>query len=233
MSDNDLDRRLGELFAEPNLALPPRADATGLVLTRVRRARRRRRTAQLAVPVLAAVLLGGVALSGLGSRLFAAPAPPAHQTTVAPRVQELPMSGPAVGPIRLGMTRADAEATGLLITPATAADTDGTDCWSYRGRRGIQNVMVSPSGVVEISVYAFITTGEGAAVGTTYAQVHTTYPDATPATPDTRTDYRVPVPGQAGAWYVFGFESPDGQSRIGPQSRVIALTLTGADRSCD
>jgi hypothetical protein len=231
-NDGDLDHRLGELFADRNLALPPVPGATGLVLARVGRARRRRRAIRIAVPVVVGLLLGGAALSDLGSRLNAAPVSPAG--TSAPLVSaeaELAMSGSSVGALQLGMSRSDAEASGLLKTPGSVLDAGHPGCWVYQGHRGIENVQISSRGVTSIQVYTFIRTAQDAGIGDTFGALRAEFPASLPAVPSAETSYRVPVPGQPGAWYVFTFDTAG--DPLDQQSRVTGLALENDDRSCD
>jgi hypothetical protein len=232
--DGDLDQQLTKLFAAPGLAVQPRGDATAMIVTLARRRRRRRAALQMAGSIVAVCLLS---VGVLQARSLGRPAPPANSlgrpapraTSIeAPLRGELAMSGSSVGPLRLGMTRAQAEATGLLITPPT-----GSGCLSYSGKNGIVAVQIGRAGVSSIEVYTFIRTAQGVGIGDNYAKLQATYPSVLPESPDSRTSYRVPVPGQSGAWYVFDLELtiPDGRTSPLPstrQTRVAALTLRGA-----
>jgi hypothetical protein len=227
--DNELGWRLAELFAESNLTLMPRPVATGLVLSRVRQVRRRHRAIRIAVPVLSGVVLGGAAISGLGPWMHAPPTP-------AARITELPMTGLSVGPLRLGMSLAEVRATGLVVPANQVWDADRPYCWAYNdGPDGIAQVLVSRYGLYRISVYAFIHTAQGDAIGDTYAQLQAEYPDAMPTVPDGRNEYRVPVPGQPGAWYLFTFDTAlltEGHP-VTRDTRMVELGLVNDDHSCD
>jgi hypothetical protein len=145
------------------------------------------------------------------------------------------MSGSSVGPVRLGMSQAQVEATGVVVV--TSHKHPG--CWNYLdGHRGVVQVMGGRHGVNQIWVYTFIHTPEGAAVGDTYAQLRARYPDAIPATPNApdaqsgQNDYRVPVLGQSGVWYLFSFGSQDEGRPIGLSTRMVELSLVNGDHSC-
>jgi hypothetical protein len=222
--DGDLDQQLTNLFAAPGLALHPRADATTVIVTRARRRRRRRTAVQVAGSIVAVCLLsvGALQARSLGQSVPS----PAHSIAGKPLRGELVMSGASVGALRLGMTQAQAEATGLVIPPAA-----GSGCVHYSGKKGITMVRVGSAGVSSIEVYTFIRTAQGAGIGDSYARLQAIYPAVLPEQPDSRTTYRVPVPGTAGAWYVFDMESRENSSNTGPtrttrQTRVMGLTLT-------
>ena len=225
--DGDLDRRLSDLFATADLSLAPRRDAASVLVTRVRRARRRRQALQIAMPIAAVALLSVAVAS---ARPFHSPERPAHSVAGPALRQELAMTGTSVGTLRLGMTKAQAEATGLLVLPAT---NPGSSCLNYTGKNGIRTVRLGASGVSSIEVYTFIRTPEGAGIGDTYAKLQASYPSL-PEQPGKGVTYRVPVPGQSSS-YVFGLfaQDQDGQP-ITPtrESRVDSLSLRGNDSAC-
>ena len=222
MIDPDaLDQQLTSLFAAPGLTLHPRVDATAVIVTRARRRRHRRSAGQVAGSIVATCLLS---VGMLQARSLGQFAPPAITGTLLPG--ELVMSGASVGSLRLGMTQAQAEATGLLITPAA-----GSGCVHYSGKKGITTVRIGSAGVSSIQVYSFIRTAQGAGIRDRYAKLQATYPSALPENPAGRT-YRVPAPGQAHAWYVFRLEVvTDGDQPLPPnrQTRVAELSLQGPD----
>jgi hypothetical protein len=226
--DGDLDRRLTDLFATADLGLAPRNDAATVVVTRVRRARRRRQAIQIAGPIVAVALLSVAVAS---ARPFRPPDPPAHSVAgPAPR-HELPMTGTSVGALRLGMTKGQAEATGLLVLPAT---NPGSSCLNYTGKNGIRAVRLGSAGVSSIEVYTFIRTAEGTGIGDDYAKLQATYPSL-PEKPGRGDSYRVPVPGQSGSSYVFGLLARnDSGLPIAPtrKSRVVTLSLRSGDNAC-
>jgi hypothetical protein len=234
MNGDDLDRRLGDLFQAPALNLVPRPGATTTVLTRVRQARRRRKAIQVAAPAFAAVVvLAGTVLSLNGGRDLGAP-PATEVTTVAPRPTELVMTSDAVGPLRLGMSRESALATGLLSGDGDRFDTSHPRCRYYSGGISVPQVQVGDRGVHSIQVYPFIHTPEGLAVGDRFSDLHAAFPQSVPVTPNpAATEYRVPVPGQSGTWYEVVLETTDDQ-KTGPtvRSRISELYLQNEDPSC-
>jgi hypothetical protein len=220
--DGDLDQQLTNLFAAPGLTLRPRADATTVIVTRARRRRRRRSAIQVAGSIVAVCLLS---VGVLQARSSGEPAPPAHSIAGKPLRGELVMSGASVGALRLGMTLAQAEATGLLVPPAK-----GSGCVHYTGKKGITMVKIGSTGVSSIQVYTFIRTAQGAGIGDSYAKLQATYPSVLPENPDGRTTYRVPVPGQANAWYVFKMDPTALDGTPIPftrETRVMELSLQG------
>jgi hypothetical protein len=235
--DLDLDRRLGELFNGPGLDVAPRAGATGTVLTRVRHVRRRRRALQVGMPVVTAALIAGTVLGSQNVGLLSAPAQPAAHPTQTVDADtgrtELAITGKAVGGLRLGMTPAQAEATGLVRLPILAAERGRPECPSYTGKQGIQTVEMGASGVRYIEVYQFIATEQGVSIGDSYAKLQAVYPASLPVMPTSAVEVKVPIPGQSGAWYVFGLEHQD-DPRQDPtrQSRITHLALESADHSC-
>jgi hypothetical protein len=215
-------------------------EASGLIVARVRHRRRRRHVIEAGASIVAVAVLSGAVLTGLGARDPGSGRPatkpvPAASGSAAPdqTATELRMTGSSVGSLRLGMSRAEAEATGLLVLPGTVNDNEHPDCRRYDGRRGIESVLIGPHGVSDIQVYTFIPTPEGAAIGDSYQQVRAKYP-ALPATPGGETEYRVPVSGAAGAWYVFTFSSGSGDGEhLTQASPALNLSLRGNDSGCE
>jgi hypothetical protein len=223
--DPDLDRRLSDLFGGPGLDLAPRTGATGTVLTRVRRVRRRRQAIRVAAVALT-VVCGGAVVATQGGRPPEA-APPA----VSPNGSDLEIAGTAVGNLHLGMTPAQAEATGLLDPKSRTTDAENPQCQRYEGRSGVLQVAIGSSGVSYIQVSAFIRTPQGLQIGSTFADLHAAYPGTVPAVPDTRQSYRVPVPGAG--WYEFQLASSDDSDRAPTaQTRIAGLNLGKEDPSC-
>jgi hypothetical protein len=237
----DLDRRLTDLFGGSSLDLVPRPGATGSVLGRVKRARRRRRVIQVVGPAMAAACVIGTVLVTQGNLGLAAPVPPAGTSTattpsvtVAPDGSELEMTGTSVGALRLGMTAAEAEGTGLLDRSSRSTDEEKPSCTRYSGsNKGVVRAAIGSRGVAEIQVYPFIHTPQGVAVGDRYQDLRAAYPAAVPATPDGRDRYLVPVPGTTESWFAVRLESPsDGDRAPTGLTRISELSLTNDDRSC-
>jgi len=144
-----------------------------------------------------------------------------------PTADALVMRGGAVGPLRLGMTRAQAEATGLLALPG-----EGGPCRQYRGKRGIEEVTIGPRGVATIEVSPFIPTPEGVAVGDGYRDVRAAYPSAIPRDPAGEDEFRVPVPGSSTASYLFAFDPNQSGGVSASTGRVTSVYLEDTDRAC-
>jgi hypothetical protein len=135
------------------------------------------------------------------------------------------------------MSKLQVEATGLVKTPARTPDEDPPGCQAYEGvpgdgKRGIVQAIVGPNGLEQIQVYTFIRTPEDTGIGDAYTKLQATYPGALPAVPSAETDYEVTVPGQAQLRYVFTFGPQNDTKPLPSSSRVVALALVTAHRSC-
>jgi hypothetical protein len=228
--ERDLEDRLTALFTGPDLDLPQRHDAASVVVTRVRRARRRRRALQVAVPVVLAVPLLAVELSI--SSFHHQVDQPLRPSESATSGSELPMAAGAVGSLRLGMTVAQAKATGLLDGTGSQVGTAQSPCLSYAGRRGILTVLFDQRGIVQIEVYTFIRTPERIGIGSTYGDLQAAYPTHVPFAPDGRSEYRVPVAGQPGAQYLITVEAAGDSTPPTRLSRITDLALASTDLAC-
>lgn len=133
---DDLDARLRALLADDRLALPVADGTDDAVLAGARRRRRNRMAAAAAGGALAATaaVFVGVAAAGLGRPVSVAPAGPrpvvlsTTDGTVTGVGQPPPVGRIVLGPtgsggLVLGMSLADAEATGQLVGPATSTPT--------------------------------------------------------------------------------------------------------------
>ncbi len=210
-----LEDRLQALLESSDLDLPPRQDATGLVVGRVRRAKRRRRAVQTVIP---AVLT--MATIAIGVSVF-------HH-----HPEEAPAQGPAniltgtgIGPLRIGMDVTTAQDTGLL-----GKNTDklqGELCQTYEGRGGfVVQVLVDHNIVTGIKVNLWVDTPAGIHVGNTYGELRKAYPDAPKAQPSNTLSF-VKAPGGKGNEYQVDIEEPDtdvGQT-VSDQSRISGLAL--------
>lgn len=225
--DVDLERRLGELFAADDLTVVPRPGATATVLRGVRRRRRRRRLAGAAAgcaAALVAVLLTPRLMTHHDGPDVLDPA----ETLTPPRTStELQMVGTAVGSLRLGMSRAEAERTGL-VTNASVQEGEPPGCLTYPGRSGITSVVLGPDGVEDIEIYPFITTPEGVQIGDPVSSAQRVYPGLpTRVTDDNGTTVTVPVPHEPRARY---------RITVAPHAGrlvVAGITLASATTRCD
>ncbi|MFC3899188.1 hypothetical protein ACFOWZ_47650 [Lentzea rhizosphaerae] len=85
------------------------------------------------------------------------------------------------GSLKLGMSEADALATGSLIEPSSAADPENR-CKAYATKSvpDANAVIISPvRGIVRITVPGYAKTPKGITVGSTVDQVKAAYPNAT------------------------------------------------------
>jgi len=179
----DLDDELRRLFQDQRLDIPVKPGADHAVVTGARRVRRRRMalaSAGSAVAV-AALVAGGVALAGLGGPSSMPPAGPPSTVTKTVVVDSTAPSYASIGygVLKLGMTEADAVATGFL----TKSGVDDRGCHQYmsQGQPGlVGSVVVSPAaGVVQITLPTDAKTPMGIGAGSTVAEVKTRYPAVT------------------------------------------------------
>jgi hypothetical protein len=141
------------------------------------------------------------------------------------------MTATGVGALRLGMTAAEAEATGLLDPSSRTPSPRNPDCLWYTGRDTKLSVSVGKLGVSRIAVHPFIHTPQGVAVGDSYLKAQAVYPSL-PVTPDRREIYQVPAPGGTGTWYTFDLEPTSPNKPPTGQTRIEHLSLSNDDPSC-
>lgn len=188
------------------------------------------------ITLIAAVTLGGIALVGcsstsVGAGSSSAPtmsATSAVTTTVASPVPSTSSAPPgtatktpaaaAFGPdgfgaLKLGMSRADALATGL-ITDAPAAE-GGCAGHKYKAHQVPENSypvgISSTKGLSTLYAVGGMRTPEGIHLGSTKEQVTKAYPGIV----HNVNDYRVKVPGNAKAFYSMGFDQSGKLSTLG------------------
>jgi hypothetical protein len=124
------------------------------------------------------------------------------------------------GALRLGMTKEQALATGLL-TPFE--DSDGCDGADLKDGGG--GALLSPTlGVAAIEAGARVATPEGVRVGTSLSDLRRAYPEWRSVTGDPDPDTRgsTPVPGNSKARY--RIETRDG--------KVLSVTLQLTNQNC-
>jgi hypothetical protein len=127
-------------------------------------------------------------------------------TKLRPPADRLAFGPTAVGGLRLGMTRDDAVATGLIqpnLTPVDAAGCQGYD-WSGHANAPAQySVLFSPKyGLVQIGGRTDAVTPEGVYAGSSEAEVRALYP-AQAQPHDGSLGWVTPVPGNPNARYWF------------------------------
>jgi hypothetical protein len=180
----DLDDELRRLFQDQRLDIPVKPGADHAVVTGARRVRRRRRALASAGSAfaVAALVAGGVALAGLGGPSSMSPAGPPPTVTKTVTVEQTAPSYASIGfgVLKLGMTEADAVATGFL-TSSGVDDARGCPQYMTQGQPGlVGSVVVSPAaGVVQITLPSDAKTPMGIGAGSTVAEVKARYPAAT------------------------------------------------------
>ncbi|MEO6081494.1 MAG: hypothetical protein ABIQ18_00100 [Umezawaea sp.] len=174
----DLDDELRRLFQDQRLDIPVRPGADEALVTGARRVRRRRIALASAGSTfaVAALVAGGIALSGLGGASSMPPAgPPAVSSTVTAEPKAT-SDTVGYGVLKLGMSEADAVATGFL----TRGPDDALGCHTYftQGHPQLVGaVVVSPTtGVLRITLPADAKTSMGIGVGSTFAELKARYP---------------------------------------------------------
>jgi hypothetical protein len=178
----DLDDELRRLFHDQRLDIPVRPGADVAVVTGARRVRRRRLALASAGSTfaVAALVAGGIALSGLGGASSMPPAgPPAVTSTVTAEPKPSTSDTVGYGVLKLGMSEADAVATGFL----TRGPDDALGCHTYftQGHPQLVGaVIISPkTGVVRITLPVDAKTSMGIGVGSTVVELKARYPAAT------------------------------------------------------
>ncbi|MEV0677085.1 hypothetical protein AB0I60_11235 [Actinosynnema sp. NPDC050436] len=190
----ELDERLRELFQDERLELRARPGAAEEI---VAGAGRRRRARVVTTGVLAVVLVGVGAVGAAGLRGSGEPdAGTPDQAVVSVSPQSL--EPPAFGHFRLGMTDAEARATGALRPPGR-----GAPCVAYpvAGQPG-DGVLVSPTrGVVAITLPPAAVTPSGVGTGTPVEAARAAYPGLV-------VDGREAVVPMGGWRYAFVLDGP-------------------------
>jgi hypothetical protein len=178
----DLDDELRRLFHDQRLDIPVRPGADVAVVTGARRVRRRRIALASAGSTfaVAALVAGGIALSGLGGASSMPPAGPPVVTQTVTVEPNAPASGSVgYGMIKLGMSEEEAVATGFL----TRGPDDALGCHTYFTQgypELVGAVVVSPEkGIVRITIPDTAKTSMGIGVGSTVAELKARYPRAT------------------------------------------------------
>ncbi len=177
----DLDDELRRLFRDQRLDIPVRPGADDAVVTGARRVRRKRIALASAGSTfaVAALVAGGIALSGLGGASSMPPAGPSTVTATVTAEPKTPSSGTVgFGVLKLGMSEAEAVATGFL----TQGPDDPLGCHTYytQGQPDMVGaVVVSPkAGVVRITIPDTAKTSMGIGVGSTVSELKARYPAA-------------------------------------------------------
>ena len=238
----DLDDELRRLFQDDRLDVAVRPGSDTEIVTGARRIRRRRHALASAAAVVA-IAATGVAISNFGA---AQTLPPADSLTSVPTTSTVPTStvtpstvietrivtvtvdapatvpevitGPVgYGKLKLGMPQKDAEATGVLLQPATS----GT-CSTYASQSVPDNknaVLISPkSGVVRITLPGFAKTSAGVGAGSTASEVKAKYENAVTQ----GSSIAVAMQGQLSWRFVFQLDNAQKVS-------VVRMELTNFD----
>lgn len=207
----DLDDELRRLFHDDRLDIQVKSGAEQAVVTGARRVRRRRvaLTSVAGAFAVAAVVAGGILLSGITAPRSLPPADSVGPTSTATSPPPPSSSGTAAaavgyGPLKLGMSEADAMATEVL-SPQPQDGADGCRSFATQGNAdNVKAVVVSPkAGVVRITLPAFAKTSTGAGVGSTAAEVKARYS----TTVDLGDRLQSWMPGEKSWYYVFTLDA--------------------------
>ncbi|WP_086819576.1 hypothetical protein [Allokutzneria sp. NRRL B-24872] len=181
-----LDRDLRRLFDDERLGLPVRPDADQVVLRGANRRRARRRTLAVggaAVAVVAA-LSGGIALSGFGRTASAPPATelpdrPEVSETAEPAADDTAFGPNGLGRLKLGMSEADAVATGLIKINSKPESDGGCRGYNYASetvRYGYYSLLFSAEhGLVRLEATPGAKTPEGIGIGSKLGDLNRVY----------------------------------------------------------
>ncbi|MFB9906487.1 hypothetical protein [Allokutzneria oryzae] len=186
----NLDDELRRLFDDERVELRVRPGAEQAVVRGARRRRNRRRVTAVGAAAVAVVaaLAGGTALNGLGKGSSAPPATGAVDGAPTPDVADwsaLPpddVLGPrGQGRLRLGMSEAEAVATGLIKINSKAESNRGCRGYNYVNeviRHGYYSVLFSEKyGLVRLEARDGAKTPEGIGVGSPVGEVSRRYTD--------------------------------------------------------
>ncbi|MCP3799613.1 hypothetical protein NLX83_10130 [Allokutzneria sp. A3M-2-11 16] len=182
-----LDQELRRLFDDERLELPVRPDAEHAVLRGAKRRRTRRRAlaAGGAAVAVVAALAGGIVLTDLGRTASAPPATDRSDPVPTPapgRIDTVPhdVIGPhGLGRLSLGMTEADAVATGLIKANSKEKSEDGCRGYNYADetvRHGYYSLLFSDKhGLVRLEARRGTKTPEGIRIGSSVRDVERVY----------------------------------------------------------
>ena len=143
----------------------------------------------------------------------------------------VPMLGPdGLGALKLGMSRAQAEATGL-VGPFRNEPNSDRCLWrsALTGAPAGKGIVLHSEtlGVATIDAYEGVRTPEGIAIGSSFAAVQSAYPDAEPMFPDFESS------GHNGRVYTWARGSSQAVYRISfIDATVVQLTLQYANQDC-
>jgi hypothetical protein len=258
----DLDDELRRLFQDDRLEIQVRPGADEAVVTGARRVRRRRIALASAGSTfaVAAIVAGGIALSGIGGPTSLPPAdtnvvgttstpagstsaaaPQAPQTVVSTVIQTVTVpagtgqppgnnmpNGPVgYGKLKLGMTEADAVATGgLKPGPEDALGCHTFFTETYPDMVGA--VVIAPkSGVVRITLPSSGKTSAGVGAGSTVAEIKAKYPNAN----ESRNGLTVPMSGTPSWYYVFAVDGSGGL--FTGTEKVVRVRMEQVSNECN
>lgn len=219
-SPSHLEDRLQALLDSSGLDLPARSDATGLVVGRVRRARRRRRVVQATVPALLTV----VAIATGMTVFYHHDKPPAP---ASPTV----LTASGIGDLRLGMTVAEAQAARLIGKRINEGAVK--TCAQYLGTGDVEQVSANNDGVIaKITIDAFANSPEGIFIGQTYADLQARYGDRLGKVNQSSSPATVRVAlGNGSSRYTFEFETSDMQ-RVTAETKISGMSLSRTTDTC-
>lgn len=181
--------------------------------------------------VLTPGLVAGLAACG-GDGHDSRPAdatPVAASTGTDPAAGSLELTPKGYGALELGMTAAEAEATGIAqhVRPPAAPGCGTFDLGAHRADQ--TDGYVSPTyGVVAIFARGTIATPEGIRLGSTLGQVKATYPTGHL---DDNGYWVVRPPAYDDRHYEFGAQ-PDGTISVEPEDTISEMALVSDDQDC-
>ncbi|TWP52762.1 hypothetical protein FKR81_06410 [Lentzea tibetensis] len=232
----DLDDELRRLFHDDRLDVAVKPGIDEEIVGGARRIRRRRNAVTGAF-VFAVFAAGGFAVANIGGSQSLPPAESGTLTTTPPTSSSASVPPPVIitqthtvtvtveeppagnapnsnnvpagyGKLKLGMSQADALASGVLVQPSNTAL---GPCAGYRSESVPADeaaVVLSPShGVARIRLPGFAKTSAAIGAGSTVAELKAKYPAAVPQ----GSGFAVDMPGEPAWRYVF---SVDGAQKI-------------------